>query len=65
MDRLPDEVPPAAEFGLLVAYLATHGSLTAAAVREAIGAGPGGRTRRQITQDVTAWLAGLPRGGSS
>ncbi len=62
MDRHPDEMPDAAEFGLLVAYLARQGTLTAAQVRAMIGAGPNGRSRRQIAGDVTAWLAARPRG---
>ena len=57
---LPDQVPPAAEFGALISYLAQQGTLTAEQVRAAIGAGPNGRTRSEIAAELTAWLKERP-----
>ena len=57
-----DEVPTAAEYGQMIAFIAAAGSESAQTLREVLGNGPQGRTRGQIAEEVTAWLGGRPKG---
>ena len=60
LGRHRDGLPDAAEFGQLRAWLATNG-VRAGDLNAAAGAGVGGRTRRQVAQQVAGWLRGRPR----
>lgn len=61
---LPTNVPAAAEFGLLVAYLGTH-RVAQNVARSIIGRNPAGRTRAQIAEELRLWLATRPRAEES
>ena len=54
------DTPPAAEFGLLRAYLAQQG-VSQAEITEAIGIGAQGRSRAEITDELRAWLKTRPK----
>lgn len=56
-----NEAPTQAEFGDLVAFLAANGA-TQQQIREAIGSGPNGRTRKEIAGELKAWLKNRPKG---
>lgn len=56
--KLPTDVPKAAEFGLLRAYLAQN-QMSQAQIKAAIGQRPNGRTRAEIAAELRAWLAEL------
>lgn len=58
--RPPNEVPSAAEFGLLRAYLARAG-VSQAQITEWIGVKPDGRTRAEITSELKIHLLGLTK----
>jgi hypothetical protein len=54
--RLPGDVPAAAWFGLMRAWLAVHGGMSTAQINKAIGQNVNGRTRAQIADALAAWL---------
>lgn len=56
--RPPDDIPGAAEFGLLRAYLAQNG-WKQAQINQAIGQGVNGRNRRQIADELRTYIKGL------
>lgn len=51
----PHEVPSQAEFGQMVAYLASNG-FPIPEITGIIGGQPNGRTRAQIADELRAWL---------
>jgi hypothetical protein len=57
--RHPDKAMPAAEHTQLRQHLATKFGLTPAQLDAAVGAGPAGKTRRQIANMLRTWLAAL------
>jgi hypothetical protein len=57
--RHPAQPMPAAEHTGLRQHLATKYGLTPAQLNVAVGAGPAGKTRRQIADMLRAWLAAL------
>jgi hypothetical protein len=60
--RPPDQLLTAAEHMRLRDHLATHHGLTAAQLDAAVGANPGGHTRRQVADLLKAWLRTRPKG---
>jgi hypothetical protein len=60
MARPKNDVPSAAEFGRLRAWLATHG-LTPAHLNAVLGPTPAGRSRADITALLKQWLAQRPK----
>ena len=58
--RRRDIGPSASEFGMLRAYLARQG-VSQATIKEVVGTGPQGRTRTEITAELTAWLKTRPK----
>jgi len=56
----PDEMPSAAEFGLLRAYLARN-DVSQAQIKEWVGIRPDGRTRAEITDELKAHLLELTK----
>jgi hypothetical protein len=57
----PNSKMAAADYGLLVAFLA-RGRTTLAQVRTAIGATVSGRTRAEVAAAIVAWLKDAPKG---
>jgi len=55
-------IPPAAEFGLLRAYLAQEG-VSQATINGLLGGSPAGRTREEVAAILRAYLATLPKAG--
>jgi len=53
-------IPPAAEFGLLRAYLAQEG-VSQATINGLLGGSPAGRTREEIAAILRAYLVTLPK----
>jgi len=67
--KLPNEIPNAAEFGLLRAFLASklqeHGRDTAQAQQEIstiIGSNVDGQTRAEINEKLKAYFKAAPKG---
>ena len=58
--KSPSARPSAAEFGMLRAALAQAG-VSQSEINKAIGSAVNGRSRRQITASLLAWLALLSR----
>lgn len=52
-----NEIPSAADFGLLVAWFATRGVNISAV----IGTNPAGRTRAEIAAELREWARTLPK----
>jgi len=50
-----NEVPKAAEFGQMVAYLARNG-FPIPEITDIIGRNPAGRTRAEIADELRVWL---------
>jgi hypothetical protein len=57
--RSPDQAMPAAEHTQLRNHLASKHEFTVAQLNAAVGAAPGGQTRRQIANALRAWLKAL------
>lgn len=55
-----DEMPSAAEFGLIRAYLARAG-VSQAEISAIIGTNVSGRTRAEIAADLVAWIGQLTK----
>jgi len=61
MTRPANQPIPAAEHAAIRTFLLGKG-FSAAQCDVAVGALPSGRTRRQIEQQITAWLKTRPKG---
>lgn len=55
-----NEIPSAAEFGLIRAYLAQAG-VSQAEITAVIGANVSGRTRAEIAADLRTWIGQLTK----
>ena len=58
--KLPIDIPPAAEFGLLRAFLTQNG-FSQAWINQTIGTAPNSRTRAEITEQLKLALRALPK----
>lgn len=58
--KLSNEMPDAAEFGLLRAYLALQG-VSQADITSVIGSNVGGQSRKEITDKLKAWFKTRPK----
>jgi len=56
----PNSKMAAADYGLLVAFLA-RGRTTQGAVKSAIGTAANGRTRAEVAAAIVAWLRTTPK----
>ena len=56
----PNEAMSAQEFGQLIAFLGQNGVAQQAA-QDVLGNNPAGRTRKEITDTLRAWLKDRPK----